>query len=113
MITLMSYGQKHGLRPPANLYFDATVLPNPFQRRGLRLLDGRHQAVQTWLRRHLKTDPLIDDITAACKLAQPITVAVGCLGGRHRSVAVVEMVAEKLRMQGYQPIVGHRDVDRA
>lgn len=119
MILLLSYGNKHGKAPKADIVWSAMSLPNPHSVARLRVLTGQHQDVQNWLRRVPNTRLMVDDIVqevlryVKADPRESVIVAVGCYGGKHRSVAVVEMVASVLRGSYLlQPIVGHRDIGR-
>ncbi len=120
-VTVVSFGYTHGLPRDVDLVFDCRFLPNPHWVPELQPLTGRDAPVreyvlqqalaQTFLT-HL--DGLLDDLLPAfvAEGKSYLTVAFGCTGGRHRSVAISERVAEKLRDDGYDPVVVHRDVDR-
>lgn len=118
MILLLSYGSKHGKAPKADHVWSAQHLRNPFSVARLRPLTGQHPEVQSYVAQGAATQALVEAITHEVwrdYQADPraaITVAVGCMGGKHRSVVVVELVAVLLREKGLQPIVGHRDIGR-
>ena len=104
-ISLESFGFKHGLPADADLVFDVRCLPNPYWEPALRPLNGRDPAVREFLAKQLQVQVMVDDIAAFLQRWIPrykdsqrayLTVAIGCTGGRHRSVYVAEAVAEKL-----------------
>ncbi|MBI1892489.1 MAG: RNase adapter RapZ [Candidatus Rokubacteria bacterium] len=120
-VTVVSFGYKFGIPFDADLVFDARFLPNPFFVPGLKALDGRHEAVRGFLGQSAQVkeflarlESFLDYLLAGYRNEGKsyLTVAVGCTGGRHRSVAVVEELRHYLERQGVNPVVAHRDVDR-
>ena len=118
----MSFGYKHGVPVDADLVFDVRCLPNPHFVDALRPLTGRDAAVVRYMRRHAATREFIDRLTSFLRFALPqyvqegksyLTVAIGCTGGRHRSVMMAEALKKSLaRRQGRaRSRVKHRDVD--
>lgn len=119
-ITLVSFGFKHGPEP-AEFVWDVRFLPNPFWVGDLRPYTGREERVADYV---LKSDsgarflellePLLDFLLGSFAAAgrEAVTVAIGCTGGRHRSVALVEHLGAMLHAQGYTPEVHHRDIDK-
>jgi UPF0042 nucleotide-binding protein len=121
-VTLVSFGFKHGIPADADLVFDVRFLPNPHYDPALRPLSGRDQAVADFVLRSPVTrrfldlvQPLLDFLLPhyAAEGKAQLVVAVGCTGGRHRSVAVVDALAERLRTPGFSVEVCHRDCDLA
>jgi len=116
LLTFESFAYKHGVPRDADLVFDVRCLPNPYYDRNLRPLTGRDQAVAAWLAGYALVGQMIDDIGAYVRRWLPqyiqdtrnyLTVAVGCTGGQHRSVYVVEQLA--LRFADHDPLlVRHR-----
>jgi len=97
-----SFGFKYGIPGDADFVFDARSLPNPYWDMQLRELDGRAPAVVQFLEKHGHVRRYIDDIVKFMEPRLPefsagnrryLTVAVGCTGGRHRSVYIVEQLA--------------------
>lgn len=120
-ITVVSFGYKNGLPSGADLVFDARFLPNPFFVDGLRARTGLEKEVVEFLRssdefetfRHKLVDLLDFLIPQYISEGKSyLTVAVGCTGGRHRSVASAEVVGAALRERGYAVNVSHRDIER-
>ncbi len=118
-VTLVSFGFKHGLPLEFNLVFDVRFLPNPYFDPALTHLDGRDADVAKYV---LDGDGtvLVEKVESLLKFALPqfqhegklyVTVCVGCTGGRHRSVAVVEELRRRLAGD-WDILVRHRDVDR-
>jgi RNase adapter protein RapZ len=119
VVTLLSFGFKHGLPEDADLAFDVRCLPNPHFVDRLRKLTGRDPAVVRYMRSHKATTTFIDRLAAFLTFALPhyvregktyLTVAIGCTGGRHRSVMVAEALKRRLRgVPGVRLRVSHRD----
>jgi len=119
--TVTSFGYKHGLPRDADLVFDCRFLPNPHWIPELRPLSGLDGPVREHVLGHPVTQEFLDQLEDLLSMLLPayvtegksyLSVALGCTGGRHRSVAVAETVAEMLRGRGFDPAVSHRDVDR-
>jgi UPF0042 nucleotide-binding protein len=119
IVTLLSFGFKHGLPEDADLAFDVRCLPNPHFVDRLRRLTGRDSGVVRYMRRHKVTRDFIDRLAAFLEFALPhyvregktyLTVAIGCTGGQHRSVMVAEALQRRLRgVPGVRVRVTHRD----
>src|SRR5258706_5655489 len=119
--SLVSFGYKHGIPFDADLVFDVRFLPNPHFVDGLRPLDGRDKRVREFVLRHDEARELLDRLRDLLRFLLPfyqregkayLTVAIGCTGGRHRSVTFVEELREFLESLGDAPTVVHRDIDR-
>jgi UPF0042 nucleotide-binding protein len=102
-ITFESFGFKHGIPGDADFVFDARTLPNPYWEPSLRPLTGRDAAVISFLESHTNVAVLIADIAQFVRARIPeyqssnrgyLTVAVGCTGGQHRSVYIVDRLVE-------------------
>jgi UPF0042 nucleotide-binding protein len=115
-ITFESFGFKHGIPGDADFVFDARTLPNPYWEPTLRQLTGRDPAVIDFLKGHAAVQRLVDDIEAFItgRIAEYqatsrgyLTVAVGCTGGRHRSVYVVEQLLSRFTARFPQAIARH------
>lgn len=118
-ITLMSFGFKHGTPPDADFVFDVRCLPNPHWNPALRPMNGREPPVADWLALHEDVQrmrsSLIDFLRQwlPCFRSQDrayLTVAIGCTGGKHRSVFLVEQLAADLRTDYHPLIVRHREL---
>jgi UPF0042 nucleotide-binding protein len=119
--SLVSFGFKHGIPIDADLVFDVRFLPNPHFVDELRPLDGRDERVREFIMKHEESQELVRRLEGLLEFLLPayaregkayLTVAIGCTGGRHRSVAVAEELERFLRRLGFAPTVVHRDVDR-
>jgi UPF0042 nucleotide-binding protein len=121
VITVLSFGFKHGLPLDADLVFDVRFLANPHYVRELRWQDGQQTPVAEFIRQDPLTQPFLDKLFEFVDFSIPpyvregkayLTIAVGCTGGRHRSVMVAEDLAAFLRRGGYEPLIQHRDIKK-
>ncbi len=122
VLTFESFGFKHGLPLGADLVFDVRFLPNPHFVPALRPQTGRDKPVATFLERQRATGQLLTRLTALLKFLIPqyvaegksyLTVAIGCTGGRHRSVYVAEALKRAVTgTKGVTARVRHRDAGR-
>jgi RNase adapter protein RapZ len=119
--SLVSFGFKHGVPFDADLVFDVRFLPNPHFVEALRPLDGRHERVRAFVLDHPLSKEMIRRLEDFLKFVLPcyeregkayLTVAIGCTGGRHRSVTFAEELGRFLSGLGYAPTVVHRDLER-
>jgi UPF0042 nucleotide-binding protein len=120
-VSLVSFGFKHGVPIDADLVFDVRFLPNPHFVEGLRPLDGRDARVREFVMKHAESRELLRRIADFLAFVLPayqregkayLTIAVGCTGGRHRSVALVEELRTHIDALGLTPALVHRDIDR-
>src|SRR4051794_36069595 len=122
-LTFQSFGFKHGPPRDADLVFDVRFLPNPHYVPELRPLTGHDQRVVDYVGREGKLDafyerfdPLLDFVLPeyVAEGKAHLTIAIGCTGGRHRSVAIAEHLAARFRERDDVVVdVSHRDVDKA
>lgn len=122
LIQVTSFSFRSGLPRDADLVFDVRFLANPYYQAELRGLTGRDAAVQQFIRGDGVWGSFFDSLT---RLLQPLlpryvaegksylTIAIGCTGGRHRSVFVTEELASWLIGQGQRVQVLHRDLERS
>jgi UPF0042 nucleotide-binding protein len=119
--TVMSFGFKYGLPVDADLVADARFLPNPYWVPELRPLSGRDDAVRDYVLAQVGAvefldtyEQLLDIIGAGYQREgkRYVTVAIGCTGGKHRSVAIAEDLAARMRTHGVDATVLHRDLGR-
>lgn len=118
--TLLSFGFKHGLPRESNLVFDVRFLPNPYFDPELSARDGRDHKVSSYVLGSPEGTQLLDHLESLLRFSLPhferegklyLTVAVGCTGGRHRSVAIVEELLQRLG-DDWDMRVRHRDLER-
>ncbi|MBV9529361.1 RNase adapter RapZ [Sphingomonas sp.] len=119
VLTVMSFAFAHGIVRTADLVFDLRFLPNPHWVDALRPLSGEDSPVQDYLAAQPSWGETMDRLDALLNDWIPrywaagksyVTVAFGCTGGRHRSVAAAVEIARRLRRSGFAPIVRHRDL---
>jgi UPF0042 nucleotide-binding protein len=120
-LALLSFGFKYGVPLDADFVFDMRFLPNPFWVPELRNLDGRDPEVSNHVLGQDGAEEFLERVTA---LMEPVTrgylsegrryatLAVGCTGGKHRSVAMSEALAERLRTDRIDTFLVHRDLGR-
>jgi RNase adapter protein RapZ len=119
--TVMSFGYKHGLPLDVDLVLDCRFLPNPHWVDELRPKTGRDRAVKRYVLDNPLTGDFLERLDSLFDLLLPgyvaegksyLTIAVGCTGGRHRSVAIADEIAARLRKRDMEPRVVHRDMKR-
>jgi RNase adapter protein RapZ len=117
-----SFGYKHGIPGDADFVFDVRSLPNPYWQQELRHLDGRDAAVAAYLSAHASVRTMIDALTEflAARIAEfesasrsYLTIAIGCTGGQHRSVYMVEQLAAQFRGSYPEVLTRHESLQRA
>ena len=120
-IAVVSFGYKHGLPSEADLVFDARFLPNPFFVDGLRGKSGEDHEVVDYLEASPEFGAFRDRMVDLLVFLIPrytqegksyLTVAIGCTGGRHRSVALADAVVAALREHGHAVNASHRDITK-
>ncbi len=120
-VTVASFGFKHGLPLDADLVFDVRFLINPHYVDDLRPYDGRNKLVADYVMQDTDTGLFLEKLYDLMDFSMPqyihegkayLTVAIGCTGGRHRSVVVAEKLSGFLQSRGYRVLVQHRDVEK-
>jgi UPF0042 nucleotide-binding protein len=121
-VTFMSFGFKHGPPREEDLAFDVRFLPNPHYEPHLRELTGRDREVVEYVAGDGRLEELYERLNALLDFLLPqyvaegkshLVIAVGCTGGRHRSVAIAEHLAERYRSWDDLAVaVAHRDIDK-
>lgn len=119
MLQIVSFGHKHGNPSDADFVFDVRCLPNPYWEKSLRALTGVDEDVINFLQAQPSTTAMIDHIYSfistwlsafEAENRSYITIAIGCTGGRHRSVYVAEQLTGKFTDQGSSVQLRHRDL---
>jgi RNase adapter protein RapZ len=119
--SVVSFGYKHGVPLDTDLVFDCRFLPNPHWVDELRPLSGLDAPVRDYVMAQGATQRFLDSLESLLVPLLPayaeegksyLTIAMGCTGGRHRSVALAEELAARLARAGTSVSVFHRDVDR-
>jgi len=121
LISVVSFGFRFGVPTDSDLVFDVRFLPNPNYQPRLKNKTGRDRAVQRFVESHPQTQEFVRRITELLFFLLPnylregksyLTIAVGCTGGRHRSVALGERIARQISDEGYKVRVSHRDIGK-
>ncbi len=120
-ISLVSFGYKYGLPTDTDLAFDCRFLPNPFFVQELRDKSGSDPAVAAYVLRRDEAQEFLRLVLDLLLFTLPryqqegksyLTIALGCTGGRHRSVVLIGELADRLRAAGHHVLVRHRDAER-
>jgi len=119
-VNVLSFGFKYGVPAEADIVMDVRFLPNPFFIKELRDLNGTQDPVIRFVMQQGQTQIFLDKFTELINYLLPryreegknyLTIAVGCTGGKHRSVVVTEQLKVQLAGLGYPVTAGHRDVE--
>lgn len=120
-VSILSFGFRHGLPKEADLVFDVRFLPNPFYVEHLRPQSGRDPAVVSHLEGMAEYGDFVARLESLLEFLLPLyeregksylTIAIGCTGGRHRSVALTERLHDWMQAKGLRVMKTHRDCDR-
>jgi len=120
-ILVMSFGFKHSVPIDVDNVLDVRFLPNPYWVEEMRPLTGLDEPVRRYVLGQPEAKEFLERADYLLKFLVPayvkegksyLTIAIGCTGGRHRSVVLVEEIADRLRKMGYNPSTIHRDVER-
>jgi UPF0042 nucleotide-binding protein len=120
-VDVMSFGFKRGMPRVADLMFDVRFLPNPHWLPELRPETGLGDPVREYVFSHVEATEFLDKVTDMLDFLIPLyesegksylTIAIGCTGGRHRSVALTEAIAARLAESGVTTVTHHRDLAR-
>jgi len=119
--SIVSFGYKHGIPLDVDLVFDCRFLPNPYWVEDLRALSGKDDQVRRFVLAQPDTEVFLTKVDDLLTTLVPafaregksyLTVAMGCTGGRHRSVVLADSLATRLAAHGISASSFHRDVDR-
>lgn len=120
-LEVQSFSYQQGVPATASLVFDVRFLPNPFFEEELREFSGDDSPVSEWLGSFPEVDEAVQQIMDlisyllpryAAELKTNLGVALGCTGGRHRSVYMANRIADALKQEGHDVVVHHRDKER-
>lgn len=121
LVSVVSFGFRYGIPADADLVFDVRFLPNPHFVPRLRPFSGKDPRVARYIRSFPQTGEFLRRIESLLGYLIPhyiregksyLTVALGCTGGRHRSVALAEVIRRSLQRKGYSAKVVHRDLEK-
>ncbi|HEY1990098.1 MAG TPA: RNase adapter RapZ [Acidimicrobiales bacterium] len=119
--SILSFGFKYGVPTDVDLMFDCRFLPNPYWDESLRPFSGLEEPVRDFVLSRPETTEFLEKLDGLLAMLVPayiregksyLTVAMGCTGGRHRSVALAEELASRLDALGMPTTVFHRDIER-
>jgi UPF0042 nucleotide-binding protein len=122
LVSVVSFGFRYGIPADADLVFDVRFLPNPHFVPRLRPFSGKDPRVARYIRSFKQTGEFLRRIESLLAYLIPhyiregksyLTVALGCTGGRHRSVTLAEVVRRALQKRGYATKVVHRDLEKS
>ncbi|MDH3212080.1 MAG: RNase adapter RapZ [Myxococcales bacterium] len=122
VVNLESFGFRYGVLQAAELLFDVRFLPNPQFETRLRERSGHDREVAEYVLKSVPGAELVERLRELLAFLLPLydaegkaylTIGIGCTGGRHRSVAVAEVLADELRRVGREVNIEHRDVGRS
>ncbi len=120
-VTLLSFGYSYGIPTEADIVMDVRLLPNPFFVRELRGRTGEDQKVKDYVLKQTETTTFLERFSGMIEYLIPLyekegksylTIAIGCTGGKHRSVVITEHMAAMLGHRGQKVTVRHRDIER-
>jgi UPF0042 nucleotide-binding protein len=119
--SVVSFGFKYGLPLDVDLVLDCRFLPNPYWVEGLREKSGLDEPVRDYVLGQSDAEEFLKRVESLLTFLLPayaregksyLSIAIGCTGGRHRSVAIAEELAMRVAAEGFHPTVHHRDIDR-
>ncbi len=122
LISVLSFGFRFGVPTDADLVFDVRFLPNPNYIPRLKNKTGRDRAVRHFMDSYPQTQEFVNRLVDLLIYLLPhyvregksyLTIAIGCTGGRHRSVVLAEEISNALGGEGYKTKIAHRDIARA
>ena len=122
LVSLVSFGYRYGVPPDADLVFDVRFLPNPNFVPAYKPLTGKDRRVARYVLSFPQTREFISRISRLLAYLMPhyqregksyLTIAFGCTGGRHRSVAIARALGRRLARSGYRAVLNHRDLAKA
>jgi RNase adapter protein RapZ len=120
-VLVLSFGFKHGVPLDVDNVLDVRFLPNPYWVEGLRPLTGLDDPVREYVLGQTEAKEFLERAERLFEFLVPayvregksyLTIAIGCTGGRHRSVVLAEEISRRLRQLGYNPSTIHRDIER-
>lgn len=120
-VSVLSFGFKHGIPLEADLVFDVRFLPNPYYIQELREHTGLDEDVRTFVFQYQATKDFVEKLEDLVNFTLPqyvaegkteLVIAIGCTGGRHRSVAIAKELADFVTKRGYTVRLNHRDMNR-
>ncbi len=120
-VNIRSFGFKYGLPLDADLVFDVRFIPNPYYIEHLKPLTGLHEAVSTYVMEQVESQAFLSKMLDMVSFLLPLymkegksqlVIAIGCTGGKHRSVTLACRLADALEKQEETVVLEHRDIDK-
>ncbi|MBN1829120.1 MAG: RNase adapter RapZ [Deltaproteobacteria bacterium] len=120
-VNLISFGYRYGIPSDADIVMDVRFLPNPYYVQDLKRYDGTNKKVEDYVLKWEETKHFMAEILKLFQFLMPLyekegkyylTITVGCTGGKHRSVVIINQLARNLAGGHYAVTVVHRDIDR-
>lgn len=120
-VTVLSFGFKYGIPSDADIVFDVRFLPNPYYIEELRPLTGNDKKIQDYVMKSPEAEEFLDRVDGLIKFLLPnyvkegkssLVIAVGCTGGKHRSVTLTNAIADRIARTPYGCKVEHRDIEK-
>jgi len=121
MITVLSFGFKYGIPKDSDLVFDVRFIPNPFYVNELKLLTGNDAPVRNYVMNYDESQIFLSKLTDMIDFLIPnyikegknqLVIAIGCTGGKHRSVTLANEFYYSLQKSGHSAVINHRDIDK-
>lgn len=121
MVTVLSFGFKYGIPSDADIVFDVRFLPNPYYVEELRPLTGNDKKIQDYVMKAPEAEEFLERVDGLIQFLLPnyvkegkssLVIAVGCTGGKHRSVTLANAIAKRLYKTPYGCKVEHRDIEK-
>lgn len=120
IINILSFGFKYGIPLDSDMVFDVRFLPNPYYIETLKKYSGAHEGVRNYVMQWPAAVEFMNKLTDMIEFLIPhfikegksqLVISIGCTGGRHRSVTMVNMLSQKLKENNHRVIVEHRDIE--
>ena len=120
-VTVLSFGFKYGIPVDADIVFDVRFLPNPYYIDDLKSLTGNDKAIQDYVMGFDETKEFLNKVEDLIKFLLPnyvkegknsLVIAIGCTGGKHRSVTLANVIADAIQQTEYGCKVEHRDIEK-
>ena len=121
MVTVLSFGFKYGIPSDADIVFDVRFLPNPYYVEELRPLTGNDKKIQDYVMKAPEAEEFLERVDGLIQFLLPnyvkegksrLVIAIGCTGGKHRSVTLANAIAKRLSKTPYGCKVEHRDIEK-
>ncbi len=121
ILDVMSFGYKYGIPNDADLVLDVRFLPNPFYVAELKHQTGLNKSVQDFVLNHEQTQTFLNKIIDLLEYLIPyykeegknqLVIAIGCTGGKHRSVTIAEVISKRLKNLNHRVLTHHRDIEK-